>query len=185
MTFRSDADLLRACQRGDPRAQGFLYERYKRKLMGLCLRYARHRPDAEDIFQDAFVKIFRNLSELRDVANLDAWVRRVVVNTAITHYHRQAAQPPATDLDTVQPANDDDRALLAHLSTDELLRHVQQLPDGYRLVFNLYVLEGYTHPEIGQALGISENTSKSQLSRAKAWLRRELRALGILRYETD
>lgn len=184
--FRTDAELLKACQRGDARAQATLYERYKRSMMGVCLRYARQRAEAEDIFQEAFVKIFRGLNELRHPEHLNAWVRRVVVNTAINHYHQHEKYRHTTDLDAVpEAAARDDAPLLAQLGTDELLRLIQQLPDGYRLVFNLYVIEGYTHPEIGGLLGISENTSKSQLARAKAWLRRELRAVGIVRYETD
>jgi RNA polymerase sigma-70 factor (ECF subfamily) len=181
--FRTDADLLQACQRGDARAQAALYDRFRRSLMGVCLRYARHRADAEDIFQEAFVKIFRNLTDVRQPETLAAWVRRVVVNTAITHYHHEKTRQTA-DLDAAPDAADD-AVVLTQLGTDELLRLIQALPDGYRLVFNLYVIEGHTHPEIGRMLNISENTSKSQLARAKAWLRRELRAVGIVRYETD
>lgn len=184
--FRTDDELLQACQRGDARAQSALYERYKRSMMGLCLRYARHRADAEDVFQEAFVKIFRHLGDLRHADHLGAWVRRVVVNTAINHYHRHDKLRHTDDLENgAEAIAGDDSALLAQLETEELLRLVQRLPDRYRLVFNLHVLEGYAHPEIGELLGISENTSKSQLARAKSWLRRELRALGIVRYETD
>ncbi len=179
----NEQDLVRACQRNDRKAQTAFYNMYKGKLMGVCRRYARSKEEAEDIYQEAFVKIFNNIKSLEKPEAVGAWVRKTVIHTAINYYHANLKFQQNTDYETVVLSNDDYPNILATLSNEDLLALIHQLPDGYRMVFNLYVIDGYNHNEIGQMLGISENTSKSQLSRAKELLRKQLKKLGIVSYE--
>ena len=179
----NEQDLVRACQRNDRKAQTAFYNMYKGKLMGVCRRYARSKEEAEDIYQEAFVKVFNNIKSLEKPEAVGAWVRKTVIHTAINYYHANLKFQQNTDYETVVLSNDDYPNILATLSSEDLLALIHQLPDGYRMVFNLYVVDGYNHNEIGQMLGISENTSKSQLSRAKELLRKQLKKLGIVSYE--
>ena len=180
----TDLELLRACQQNDPRAQTAFYERFRGRLMGMCRRYAKSRAEADDMFQEGFARIFQQLHTLEQTEKLLPWMKRVMTNTAINVYHKNSKQRAETDYEEALDQHTDDHlTVLARLSTDELLQAVEALPDGYRMVFNLYVMEGFTHPEIGELLGIAEGTSKSQLARAKAMLKRKLSTLGIISYE--
>ncbi|QJW91438.1 RNA polymerase sigma factor [Spirosoma taeanense] len=185
----TDLELLRACQRNDPRAQTAFYQRFKGRLMGLCRRYARSQAEAEDMFQEGFIRIFQQIHTLEQPDRMLPWMKRVMVNSAINAYHKNQKQRAETDrLDdqyaaAVSYATDDHRETLARLSADEISALVQELPDGYRMIFNLHVVDGYNHPEIAELLGISEGTSKSQLVRAKSALREKLKQIGIVRYE--
>ena len=182
----TEQELLRGCQQNDHRAQTALYERFKGRLMGLCRRYARSRMEAEDMFQEGFTRIFQQLHTLEQPDKLLFWMKRVMVNTAINSYHKNQKQQAETDYENAWDYSSHDHAdILARISTEELLLLIEQLPDGYRLVFNLYVIDGYTHPEIGEMLNISEGTSKSQFSRAKMVLQRKLKQLGIVKYENS
>lgn len=180
----SEKDLVLGCQQNDPRSQTAFYNVYKSRVMGICRRYARSTHEAEDIFQEAFVKIFRKIEFLQKVESISSWVKQVTVNTAINYYHQHLKQH-LTDVDyqDVSISNDDHKLLYSQFTTEELMKFINRLPDGYRMVFNLYVIEGYTHVEIGEMMGISENTSKSQLSRAKDLLRKQLKTVGIVSYE--
>ena len=179
----NEQDLVRACQRNDRKAQTAFYNMYKGKLMGVCRRYARSKEEAEDIYQEAFVKIFNNIKSLEKPEAVGAWVRKTVIHTAINYYHANLKFQQNTDYENIVLSNDDYPNLLSTLTSEELLALINQLPDGYRMVFNLYVIDGYNHAEIGELLGVSENTSKSQLSRAKELLRKQLKQLGIISYE--
>ena len=179
----NEQELVRACQRNDRKAQTAFYNMYKGKLMGVCRRYARSKEEAEDIYQEAFVKIFNNIKSLEKPEAVGAWVRKTVIHTAINFYHSNLKFQQNTDYEAVVLSNDDYPNILAALSNEDLLALIHQLPDGYRMVFNLYVIDGYNHVEIGNMLGIIENTSKSQLSRAKELLRKQLKKLGIVSYE--
>ncbi|QHW00516.1 RNA polymerase sigma factor [Spirosoma endbachense] len=185
----TDLELLRACQRNDPRAQTVLYQRFKGRLMGLHRRYARNRPEAEDMFQEGFIRIFQQLHTIEQPERMLHWMKRVMVNTAINAYHKNQQQRYETDrLDDIGEAalecsTHDYRDTFARLSADEVAKLVHELPDGYRMVFKLHVMDGYNHPEIAQLLDISEGTSKSQLVRAKNSLKVKLKKIGIVRYE--
>lgn len=185
--YRTLTDLVRACQRLEPAAQTAFYDRYKRRLLGVCLRYARTNAEAEDIFQDAFIKVFAHIGQLEKPEAADAWVKSVVIRTAINQYHR--ATKPAhnqTDYDEISDTQDsgDYDKLLAGLNTDALLSIINQLPDPQRLVLNLFWIDGYGHADIAELLTIPENTSKSHLLRGRATLIQKLARLGIHRYET-
>ena len=167
---------MRACLAGDSAAQRRLYDAFKGKMFGVCQRYAGSRQEAEDLLQEGFVQVFRDLHQYRGEGSFEGWVRRVVVRTALQHLRQQkklqlvplderGADQLASPVEA--PAFDEDMAR-------HLVRLLHQLPTGFRTVLNLYVFEGYTHREIGEALGISEGTSKSQYLRAKDYLRRLL-----------
>jgi RNA polymerase sigma factor (sigma-70 family) len=179
----NEQELVKACQKNDRKAQTAFYNMYKSKLMGVCRRYTRTPDEAEDIYQEAFVKIFNNIHTLENPKAVAAWVRKTVIHTAINYYHANLKFQQNTDYDNIVLSNDDYPNLLANLSSEDLLKLINQLPDGYRMVFNLYIIDGYNHAEIGELLGVSENTSKSQLSRAKELLRKQLKQMGIVSYE--
>jgi RNA polymerase sigma factor (sigma-70 family) len=180
----TEIDLLQACQRSDVRAQTFLYTKYKARLMGLCRRYARSEPEAEDMFHEGFIRIFQQLHTLEQADKLVPWMKRVMVNTAINVYYKNQKQQAETELeDAWTQTSADHLDMLARIGTEELLKLIEKLPDGYRMVFNLYVIDGYNHTEIAELMGIAEGTSKSQLARAKNMLRNKLKTLGIINYE--
>lgn len=170
----TNEELIRGCKKGKRKAQQALYEEFAPNVMGVCLRYAPTRMEADDIFQEAFVKIYRNIAKVREPEALPGWIRRLAANTAIDYYHKAKKHLNHLDTEDLQEQDTGYDDVITQLSTQELLAHIRQLPDGYRLVFNMYVIEGYSHREIAEQLQISEGTSKSQLARGKAWLRTRL-----------
>jgi RNA polymerase sigma factor (sigma-70 family) len=169
-----DPTILEACINGDRLAQQQLYNCYKGKLFAVCMRYAHSREDAEDIFQDGFVLIFKDLRQYTGVGNLEGWLRKVMVNTALQHLRKQKKLIQTVEFDGQEYAEENEDFVMDEHQAKNLVRILQKLPPGFRSVFNLYVLEGYTHPEIAETLDISVGTSKSQLMRAKAHFRKLL-----------
>lgn len=166
--YYTEEDLLEGCRAGNSRFQQALFDRYSRKMFGVCLRYCDNRDDAQDVLQDGFIKVFGNLHQFRGNGSLEGWVRRVMVTTALEHYRRRSRYIFVETEEWHQVELNSDA--LSALGAAELTKLIQELPTGYRTVFNLYAIEGYTHEEIGGMLGISEGTSKSQLSRARKTL---------------
>jgi RNA polymerase sigma-70 factor (ECF subfamily) len=162
----SETDLIEGCLQGNSKMQYELYQRFAPKMYGVCLRYAANAEEAEDVLQEGFVKVFRKLQSFRSEGSFEGWIRRIFVNTAIEQFRRKTYLQPITDREeaTVEGGH---LSVLDDLAERDIIGLVQQLSPGYRTVFNMYVIEGYTHREIADALGISEGTSKSQLSRAK------------------
>ena len=146
-----------------------LYRRFSPKMYAVCLRYAGNAVEAEDILQEGFIKIFKKLSTFRSEGSFEGWIRRIFVNTSIEHFRRKNYLQPVTEKEenTIEGKY---LSVLDNLAEKDILGLIRELSPGYRTVFNLYVVEGYTHKEIGDMLGISEGTSKSQLSRAKVIL---------------
>ncbi|MCS6974884.1 MAG: sigma-70 family RNA polymerase sigma factor [Cyclobacteriaceae bacterium] len=169
----SDEELISGCRRRNARAQQQLYERFAPKMYAVCCRYLTNRADAEDVLVTAFTKIFERFGQYRGDGSLEGWIRRIVVNEALTFLRRNRSMFLETDLEEAGH-KPDYRQLADRLEEEDLLRLISQLPAGYRMVFNLYAIEGYSHQEIAEQLGISENTSKSQLSRARVYLQRML-----------
>ena len=169
----SETDLIRGSLAGDRRSQEQLYRHFSPKMYAVCLRYAGNADDAQDILQDGFVKVFRNLDKYRAEGSFEGWVRRIFVNTAIEHYRKASNIYPISES---QESSIEDKGWNAMDSLDikDLMQIIQELSPGYRTVFNLYVVEGYTHKEIADMMGISEGTSKSQLARAKAILQTKI-----------
>lgn len=165
----SESDLVEGCRQGDRKLQKELYERFAPKMFGVCLRYAGTTEEAEDILQEGFVKVFNKIGSFRGEGSFEGWIRRIIVNTAIEHFRRKTYLQPVTEREE-ETVESDYLSVLDSLAEKDIIGLVQQLSPGYRSVFNMYVVEGYTHKQIGELLGISEGTSKSQLSRAKAIL---------------
>ncbi len=181
-----EKEILAGCRKGKPSAQWELYKRYSRLLLAVCNRYAKDLDEAEDILQEGFVKIFLNIKEFKGDGPLLAWMRRIMINTAITHYHKMRKHRYHDDLAEVNESKFEDKSWgEAEFTEEELFGLIQQMPDGYRQVFNLYALEGYKHREIAEILKIDENTSKSQYSRARRWLQERLIKLKKERRKRD
>ena len=164
-----ESDLINGCIEGNRRMQEELYRRFSPRMYAVCLRYAGNSEEAEDILQEGFIKIFKKLESFRGEGSFEGWIRRIFVNTAIEHFRRKRYLQPVTEKEenTIEGKY---LSVLDDLAEKDILELVRQLSPGYRTVFNMYVVEGYTHKEIGDILGISEGTSKSQLSRAKVIL---------------
>jgi RNA polymerase sigma factor (sigma-70 family) len=162
--------LLENCIAGNRKSQKELYDLYSPKMFSVCLRYAKNQMDAEDILQDGFVKLFNNLHKFRGEGSFDGWVRRIFVNTAIEHIRRKNLNTTVGE-GLENTVVDKHSNALDNLFEKDILRTANTLSDGYRTVFNMYAVEGYSHKEIAAQLGITESTSKSQFSRAKAILR--------------
>jgi len=170
-----DRDILKGCMQGKYTAQRELFTKYSRTLLGVCNRYAQNIEEAEDIMQEGFVKIFLNINNFKGEGSLMAWMRRIMINTAITHYHRTLKHRYHDDIEDIRESSLDDMQWEeSDFSSEELFKIIQQMPPGYRMVFNLYAVEGYKHREIAEILEIDENTSKSQYSRARRWLQERL-----------
>lgn len=172
--------LLAACRRGEEAAQFRLYNLLSHQLMGVCLRYCPSRAEAEDALQNTFVKLFTRLDQYRGEGPFEAWARRVAVHTSLhaveQHRLRHPTGAGAADLDDhAAGLPSADPSVLENMAVEDLLRCLATLPPGYRTVLNLYAIEGYSHPEIAEMLGISEGTSKSQLARARQALAQRLR----------
>ncbi|MGQ9619496.1 MAG: RNA polymerase sigma factor [Bacteroidales bacterium] len=178
----SDPEIIKGCAKHDRIAQQMLYDRYSRLLFGICLRYAGDRSEAEDILQESFLKIFFSIKDYSGTGSFTGWIRRIAVNTAITHYHRNLKYKHHLEIEEYVSAETGVSSFEEDLFTsDELYKVLNELPPGYRMVFNLYAVEGYKHKEIAEMLGIDINTSKSQYSRAKAAIRDKLERLRKLK----
>ena len=171
---KSDNYILKGCLNGDRNAQKALYEKYKVPMFRVCLRYAQNREEAEDMLQDGFIKVFADLKKFRSDGALGGWIRKVMVNTALMAIRKRKQLFSSVEIENLADHVTTDENIFAEMNAKALTRIIQKLPDGYRVVFNMYVVEGYPHKEIAQKLDISINTSKSQLSKAKAMLRRIL-----------
>ena len=169
----TETQLLKGCLAGDSRAQQALYEKYAGKMFVVCLRYIKDESEAEDTMVHGFAKVFEKLEQFKGEGSLEGWIRRIMVNQSLLYIRKNKAMYLEVDIEKAEHTPDFG-TLDNHLEADDLLNMVQRLPTGYRTVFNLYAIEGYSHKEIAERLGISENTSKSQLSRARALLQKYL-----------
>ncbi len=158
----------------DKKAQEAFYQQLAPKMYGICLRFAGNTEEANDILQEGFIRVFNHLKDFREEGSLEGWVRRTMINTAINFYKKRIKQGKKTELENVRDKTDGKQYIIEKMAADELIKLIRELPAGYRAVFNLNIIEGYTHKEIGEMLDISENTSKSQLSRARKALQKKL-----------
>lgn len=164
---------MEGCKAGKRKMQEALYQQTASKMLVVCMRYAKDRMEAEDVLQMGFIKIFQKIGEYRGDGSFEGWMRRVMVNTAIESYRKNLRTLNVVPIEDAyeQPGVGFD---FSRLGMQDLLKVIQKLSDGYRMVFNMYIIEGYSHKEIAETLGISEGASKSQLSRARAILREEI-----------
>lgn len=168
--------LLAPCKRGERRAQETLYASLSPRLYGLCMRYAKDDVDAQEILQMGFIKVFKSIDSFRGEGSFEGWIRRIMVNVAIEHYHKEKKNQVLVELDAVQELAGASFEMDG-LETQDLLKMIRKLPEGFRMVFNMYAIEGYSHKEIAEILNISEGTSKSQLSRARGWLKEKIKVM--------
>ncbi|MFD2515746.1 RNA polymerase sigma factor [Pontibacter locisalis] len=168
----SESELIAGCQKGDSKAQKALYERFASQMYGVCLRYLKNDMDAEEALLNGFMKIYKNIDRFEAKGSFEGWVRKIMVNEALAFLRKKEPLHLAIEDSHIQVAGgtgaDHD------LAEGEIMELLHTLPAGYRAVFNLYAIEGYAHKEIADMLGITEGTSKSQLSKARAMLQRRL-----------
>lgn len=171
-----EQQLLKDCLKGDVHAQKRLYDTYARKMFGVCLRYAADQGMAEDFLQEGFIRVFTRLKSYRMEGSFEGWMRRIMVNTSLEILRKKDVFRYASPLNDELQVSDPVEDVEDIPDTDLLVRLIQEMPAGFRAVFNLYAVENHSHKEIGQLLGISEGTSKSQYARARAWLQQRLKS---------
>jgi RNA polymerase sigma-70 factor (ECF subfamily) len=164
----NEAKLIEACRRGDRKAQEEFYKKYASLLLGVCFRYARNLEQAEDVLQEGFIRIFANLDQLKDPRVLKSWMTTIMVNTSITSISKNVKWK-YEDIDIAEEVTVDEE-VTSQLSVEDVMAAIQRLPDGFRIVLNLFAIEGYKHAEIAKKLGITESTSRSQYVRARRML---------------
>jgi RNA polymerase sigma-70 factor (ECF subfamily) len=167
----TEEDLIRNCQAGDHKAYHALYKQFSPVMYAISLRYARSKADADDILQEGFSKIFLSLKQYEHRGSFEGWMKRIVVNCALAYYRKKSAVDYVDDYHDHIQSKVETYTAVEEIGRQDLLNMIQQLPPGCRTVFNLYAVEGYAHKEIAEQLGISEGTSKSQLSDARKRLR--------------
>lgn len=178
----NEQQLIDGCLAGEERFQKELYERYSGVLFAVCYRYTKHTAEAQDVLHEGFIKAFKNLHRFKGKGSFEGWLRRIMVNTALENFRKNKNLYVVEDLEHAESQKVDSR-VVQQMSADEILKLVQTLPSGFRVVFNLYAIEGFTHKEISEKLGISIGTSKSQLSRARSALQQMIRTQDVDVYE--
>lgn len=167
-----ETQLIKGCIDGDHRAQKALFDKYSRKMMGVCLRYVKDTEDARDLMQEGFIKVFTNIQKYSGDGSFDGWVRKIFVNCALERLRQHDVLRDAGDINEMNYMDIPDETEVSAISSEELMSYVRSLPEGFRLVFNMYAVEGYSHKEIGEMLHISESTSRSQYMRARKLLQK-------------
>jgi RNA polymerase sigma factor (sigma-70 family) len=171
----SESDLIKGCINGDPRMQRSLYQRFSSMMYGVCLRYSENSEDVNDVLQEGFIKVYKNLDKFRSEGSFEGWVRRIFINTSIEHYRKKVKLYNVSEVQE-NTVEDTDLSALDSLAVKDIMNIINELSPGYKQVFNLHVVEGYSHKEIADMLGITEGTSKSQLARAKGVLKKIIEA---------
>ncbi len=175
-TTYSDEQIIAGCRTGDRKYQELLYQRFSSKMFTVCMRYAAESNSAQDLLQEGFVKIFKNIDKFRGEGSFEGWIRRIFVNTCLEFVRKKANMYVVQDTETVKVEYQDENAL-QKLMKEDLMEMIQSLSTGYRTIFNLYVIEGYSHKEIAELLNVTEGTSKSQLARARYLLQKKVETL--------
>ncbi|MDH6304142.1 RNA polymerase sigma factor (sigma-70 family) [Parabacteroides sp. PF5-5] len=170
----NEQQLIEGCRKGNRLAQKELYDTYSRKMMGVCLRYINDRETARDILQDGFVKIFTSIDSYTGSGSFEGWMRKIFVNCALEYLRKSDVMKEAVDLDNTAELYAPESSALSTMSANELMELIQALPTGFRTVFNLFAIEGFSHKEIGELMNITESTSRSQYTRAKQLLQRKI-----------
>lgn len=168
----TDEQIVNGCVQKNALAQEYLYKKFSRKMMGVCLRYSDSQEEGEDVLQNGFISVFENIGSFKGTGSLEGWIRKIMTNTALTNIRKNKKLKQNIALESVEFALPSANYTNENFAIKDLLKIIQTLPPGFRTVFNLYAIEGYSHKEIGDMLDISEGTSKSQYSRAKAHLQK-------------
>jgi len=178
----SEEQLIAGCSKGDRSMQRALYDKYAPGMLVVCMRYCKNQDDAEDVLQDAFVKVYNNISSFRGESTLGYWIKRVVINTALNYQRGKLYLFPMVDVNEIDHYDDRDLSLSGYHLKD-LLKMIQSLPVGCQVIFNMYAIEGYKHREIADLLDITEGTSKSQYARARSLLQQMVKDADNINYE--
>ncbi len=171
--FPAESDLIKGCVDEDPQMLRLLYDRFSSMMYAVCIRYSDNTEDAKDIMQEGFIKVYKSLSKFRAEGSFEGWVRRIFINTSIEHYKKRIKLYNVSDMPD-NTAEDSNLNAMDVLEAKDIMKLISELPRGYKWVFNLHVVEGYSHFEIALMLGITEGTSKSQLARGKGVLKKIL-----------
>lgn len=174
MDTRHLEDIINGCKKGKRRSQEMLYQCYSEKMYAVCLYYAGNKTEAEDFLHNGFIKVFDKIKQYQEKGVFDAWMRRVFMRTALEKYRKKEYFLHTDDIAAIHNLESNNNDVLSQLSAKDIMEIIQKLSPGYRMVFNLYAIEGYTHKEISGLLGISEGTSKSNLSRARVLLQQRV-----------
>lgn len=166
--------IIKGCFAGDRASQAKLYELYAPKMMAICMRYAKSREEAEEVLQEGFYRVFKYIHQYKNIGSFEGWIRRIMINSALQRYKSKSQLHPVISIDSSDKYLQDSPDILSTINVKELIQLVQSLPTAYRLIFNLYVFEGFKHREIAKMVGISEGTSKSNLFNARAILQKKL-----------
>ncbi len=177
MNNNLDFQLIESCIKGDRTAQKVLYDRLAPRMFPVCIRYVGDREQAEDILQEGFITLFTRLDTYKGDGSFEGWARKIFVTTALMELRRKDALKMSDDLETVRGMKTETVTQLQSIGYKDLMKLITQLPPGFRTVFNMYAIEGYSHKEIGEILGISETTSRTQLSRARLWLQNKIKEI--------
>jgi RNA polymerase sigma-70 factor (ECF subfamily) len=169
-----DALLVQECLKGKPRAQKALFDKFAPKMLAVCARYMKDQSETEDVFQIGMVKVFNKLSDFKAEGPLEGWIRRIMVNSCLDQLRKNQRFVTDKNIDDVSYRIEVKEEISSQLMAEDLIALIQKMPAGYRVVFNLFAIEGYSHQEIAEQLNISESTSKSQYLRARAYLRQRI-----------
>jgi len=175
-------ELVKRCKAGQRAAQELLYKQFAAKMLGVCMRYATDKMEAEDMLQNGFIKVFQKMADYRGEGSFEGWVRRIMVHSSIEYYRRHHKMMQMVDMEGAGHEPAVNAAAASSLEAKDLLVLIKALSPGYRMVFNLYAIDGYSHKEIAEIMGISEGASKSQLSRARAILKEKILKIDNKRY---
>lgn len=176
--MESEQNILDECRKGNREAFRELYRRHSSVMLGVCARYSDNLADAEDILQEGFIKVFKKIGTFRGKGSFEGWMKRIMINTAINHYHSNLKHHYHLNIDDLYedvPSDNEQISTETPIPKDVIMKHIQEMPEGYRFVFNMFVFEGFSHADIAKNLGISVNTSKTQLFKARLFLQKKLK----------
>jgi RNA polymerase sigma-70 factor (ECF subfamily) len=172
----TEEQIVKGCLKKNPAAQRELYDLFAQKMMGVCVRYANNYEDAEDILQEGFIKVFEKINQFKATGPLGGWIRMIMINTALIHIRKNKKWQFSEDVTEMVYLSNEEHSVLDEMAAEELLELIKTMPPGYKTVFNLFAIEGFSHKEIAEELGVSESTSKTQFLKAKAHLRKQIEA---------
>jgi RNA polymerase sigma factor (sigma-70 family) len=175
-------ELIARCKANERKAQELLYKQFASKMLGVCFRYATDRMEAEDMLQNGFIKVFQKIGDYRNEGSFEGWIRRIMVHSSIEYYRKHHKMMQLVDIEEAADEIAVNPLATSKLAANDLILLIQQLPPGYRIVFNLHAIEGYSHKEIAAITGITEGASKSQLSRARGVLKEQVIKMEGKRY---
>jgi RNA polymerase sigma factor (sigma-70 family) len=181
LPVHTETELIEGCKAGKRDLQKALYTRFSAKMLGVCLRYTKNREEAEDVLQEGFIKLFQAIQNYAGTGSFEGWIRKIMVNTALEALRKKKIHYSSADIQNLEDQYEADQDIIGKIGFQDLLAMIQDLSPGYRVVFNLYAIEGYQHNEIAVLLNISEGTSKSQLARARQVLKDKINQVALIK----